>query len=133
MFAAVGRQGAAVSGGRQRGEIDVSRKEWRNIQKKLRECKRAQGLAPLATATLPNRTSDYESVSEEKQARLEAVTEQVKILREKLPILLRRLRTIPDLRDPELRVADELPPGGESRAVAADVQGEPETSVSRTC
>ena len=36
----------------------------------------------------------------DKQARLEAVTEQVNILRGKLPILLRRLRSIPDPRNP---------------------------------
>ncbi len=39
-------------------------------------------------------------MAEEKQARLEAVTDQVNILRGKLPILLRRLRSIPDPRNP---------------------------------
>ena len=71
-----------MSGGRKRGQIEASRERLKEIQKKLRERKRAQGLKPGATATLPNRVSDYESVSEEKQARLEALTEQVNILRE---------------------------------------------------
>lgn len=85
---------------RQRRGINASRKQWKRIQRKLRESKRDQGLQPSASATLPNRISDYESVSEEKLARLEAVTEQVKIIRAKLPVLLRRLRAIPDPRQP---------------------------------
>lgn len=89
-----------MSSGRKRGQIEASRKRLKEIQKKLRERKRAQGLKPAATATLPNSICNYESVSEEKQARLEAVTDQVKILRGKLPILLRRLRAIPDPRNP---------------------------------
>jgi len=90
-----------MSGGRQRGRINVSREQWRILQGKLREKKRAQGLEPAATATLPNRLSEYESVEEEKEGRLEAVTEQVKIMRVRLPILLRELRAIPDPRHPK--------------------------------
>ena len=90
-----------MSGGRRRGQIKASKKKWRRIQKELRERKRAQGLEPGATATLPNRVSGYESVEQEKEARMEAVTEQVRILRKKLPILLNRLRGIPDPRNPK--------------------------------
>jgi hypothetical protein len=89
-----------MSSGRKRGQIEASRERLKEIQKKLRERKRTQGLEPAATATLPNSICGYENVAEEKQARLEAVTEQVKILRGKLPILLRRLRSIPDPRNP---------------------------------
>ncbi|MBA7552576.1 hypothetical protein ES705_45145 [subsurface metagenome] len=89
-----------MSSGRKRGQIEASRKKLKEIRKQLREHKKAQGLEPAANATLPNRVCGYESVAEEKQARLEAVTEQVKILRGKLPILLRRLRNIPDPRNP---------------------------------
>ncbi len=86
---------------RKRGEIDASRARLKEIKKRLRERKKAQGLEPTATATLPNSVCGYENVSEERQARLEAVTEQVKILRKKLPILLLRLRKIPDPRNPK--------------------------------
>jgi hypothetical protein len=96
-----------MSSCRQRGQIDVSRKELRKIRKKLRERKKVQELEPIATATLPNRISDYETVEEEKQERLEAVTGQVKILRRKLPVLLRRLRAIPDPRNPR-RIKHQL-------------------------
>jgi len=90
-----------MSGGRERGRIEVSRKEWRILQEKLREKKRAEGLEPAATATLPNCVSPYGSIDEETEGRLEAVTEQVKIMRAKLPILLRQLRAIRDPRHPK--------------------------------
>jgi len=90
-----------MSGGRKGGQIEASRVRLKEIKKQLREQKKAQGLEPCATATLPNRVCSYENVSVERQARLEAVTEQVKILRGKLPILLRRLRTVPDPRNPK--------------------------------
>jgi len=90
-----------MRGGRKGGQIDASREKLKEIKKKLREWKRTQGLEPAATATLPNSVCGYENVTEEKQARLEAVTEQVKVLRGKLPILLRRLRNIADPRNPK--------------------------------
>jgi len=90
-----------MRGRRRLGQIDASRAKLKEIKKQLRERKKAQGLEPAATATLPNSVSGYENVSEEKQARLEAVTEQVKVLRGKLPILLLRLRNIPDPRNPK--------------------------------
>ena len=90
-----------MRGRRKRGQIDASKARLKEIKKRLRERKKAQGLEPAATATLPNSVCGYEHVSEERQARLEAVTEQVKILRKKLPILLLRLRKIPDPRNPK--------------------------------
>ncbi len=90
-----------MSGRRKGGQIEASRAKLKEIKKQLRQRKSTQGLEPAATATLPNRVCGYENVSEEKQARLEAVTEQVKVLRAKLPILLRRLSTIPDPRNPK--------------------------------
>ena len=90
-----------MRGRRKRGQIDASKARLKEIKKRLRERKKAQGLEPAATATLPNSVCGYENVSEERQARLEAVTEQVKILRKKLPILLLRLRKIPDPRNPK--------------------------------
>jgi len=90
-----------MSGRRKGGQVEASRAKLKEIKKQLRERKIAQGLEPAATATLPNSVCGYENVSEEKQARLEAVTEQVKILRGKLPILLRRLHKVPDPRNPK--------------------------------
>jgi hypothetical protein len=89
-----------MSGRRKRGQIEASRARLKEIKRQLRERKKTQGLESAATATLPNRVCGYENVSEERKARLEAVAEQVKILRGKLPILLRRLHKIPDPRNP---------------------------------
>ena len=47
---------------RKRGEIDASRARLKEIKKRLRERKKAQGLEPAATATLPNSVCGYENV-----------------------------------------------------------------------
>jgi len=67
----------------------------------LRQRQRAEGLQPAAKPTVANHLSRYETPEQECQRREEAVSEQVAILRAKLPILLRRLAQIPDPRHPK--------------------------------
>ncbi|OIP41311.1 MAG: hypothetical protein AUK25_05945 [Desulfobacteraceae bacterium CG2_30_51_40] len=50
---------------------------------------------------MPNRTCRYKSVEEEKRARQDAATEQVRVFRAKLPVLLQRLSRIKDPRNPK--------------------------------
>ncbi|MBW2021196.1 MAG: transposase family protein [Deltaproteobacteria bacterium] len=50
---------------------------------------------------MPNRKSEYRNVEEEQEARQEATTEQVKVFRAKLPVLLKRLSKIKDPRNPK--------------------------------
>jgi hypothetical protein len=50
--------------------------------------------------TLPNACGTYTSIAEEQQAREDAVTGQLNILRRELPQLLNRLKSIPDPRNP---------------------------------
>lgn len=45
---------------------------------------------------MPNRKSEYKDEGEEQEVRQEAVTEQVRVFRAKLPIPLRRLSKIED-------------------------------------
>jgi len=52
-------------------------------------------------ASLPNRTSAYNNVAEERAARTDLVGEQVKVFRAMLPILLKRLSKIDDPRNPK--------------------------------
>jgi len=73
----------------------------RRARAELRRRQRAEGLQPAAKATVANHLSHYKSPEQECQAREEAVSEQVAILRAKLPILLRRLAQIPDPRHPK--------------------------------
>ena len=49
---------------------------------------------------MPNSCSAYATVAGEQQAREEAVSGQLRILRRELPRLLERLAKIPDLRNP---------------------------------
>ena len=51
--------------------------------------------------SIPNRTSEYRRVEEEKEARQNAAVEQLNVMRTQLPILLSRLAKIPDPRNPK--------------------------------
>ena len=64
-----------------RQELSRQKKERRRAQRKLREQQKAEGLTPLPTATISNGTSEWTSVEEEKQARQEAVEEQLRVYR----------------------------------------------------
>lgn len=57
--------------------------------------------------TKSNSTSGYQTIEEEKDARLDAVTGQLRILRSHLPSLLKRLEKIPDPRQP-LKIKHKL-------------------------
>jgi len=69
-------------------------------QRAFRGWQKAQGLNRRSHTTRPNRTSEYETVEQEREARSEATLEHARLLRAKLPRLLRELARIPDPRDP---------------------------------
>lgn len=77
------------------------RRERRLAQQAMRERQQAAGLEPRKPQALPNRKSAYETVEQERQARQKAVEAQLRLMRAKLPILLRRLEKIPDIRHPK--------------------------------
>ena len=85
----------------QRQELNRQKIERRRAQRKLRQQQKAEGLTPVPTATISNGTSEWTSVEEEKQARQEAVEEQLRVYRSVLPVLLKRLNQIPDPRNPK--------------------------------
>jgi DDE_Tnp_1-associated len=76
------------------------RKARKQAQRQLRQRQQAQGLSAPARPSLPNRTSPYQNEEQERQARLEAVSEQVGVYRAMLPVLLKRLSKIADPRNP---------------------------------
>ena len=84
-----------------RKAIEARRKENGAAKKALRERQQAAGLEPRRPPALPNRKSDYETVEEEQKARQEATQAQLQVMRQMLPILLRRLAKIPDFRNPK--------------------------------
>ncbi len=86
---------------RNRQAINNKRQQRKTAQKALRQRQQAEGQAPRKPLAQPNRKSDYETVEEEQRARQEAVEAQLRVIRAKLPILLRRLEKIPDFRNPK--------------------------------
>ncbi len=89
------------SGRPNREEIKVQRKKKKQQQKELRDTQRIQGLKPQSHASHSNATSVYETVEEEHEGRLTAVTEQMRIIKALLPQLLKRLNKISDPRNPK--------------------------------
>jgi len=82
-------------------EIKQLRKERKEAGNALRRKQKAEGLDNRVTSTLPNRKSRYQSVEEEEEARQTAVTEQMRIFRLQLPVVLNRLSKIKDPRNPK--------------------------------
>jgi len=67
----------------------------------LRRQQREAGLTVPATSTPSNRKSPFESIEQENAARRDAVSGLIGILRQMLPVLLRRLGKIPEPRNPK--------------------------------
>lgn len=84
-----------------REEIKAQRKERKRAQKALREELKGKGFNISSHSTISNHKCEFRSVEEESAARNEAVLEQLKGFRGKLPVLLRRLSKIPDPRNPK--------------------------------
>jgi hypothetical protein len=81
-------------------QIKLQRKEKKKAWYRLRAHQKAHGLYLPSKAAIPNRTCTYTSVEEERQARQDATTEQIRVFRATLPVLLPRLSRIKDPRNP---------------------------------
>jgi len=84
-----------------REQIKAKRKQYKEAQRKLRQAEKAKGLKAPSHATISNHKCAYGSVEEERCARNEAVAEQMRIFRSKLPVLLKHLSEIQDPRNPK--------------------------------
>ena len=84
-----------------REEIKAQRKERKRAQRALREEMKGTGFNLPSHPTISNHKCAFESVEEEGEARNEAVLEQLKVFRAKLPVLLRRFSKIADPRNPK--------------------------------
>jgi hypothetical protein len=104
MFKATEREGGKVSKVSRRPgreEIKEIKKKKKRAEKALRARQKAEGLKVPFKAAIPNRKCEYKSVEEEQKARRDATTEQVRVFRAKLPLLLKRLSRIKDPRNPK--------------------------------
>jgi hypothetical protein len=84
-----------------REQIKAQRKENKRLAKELWKQEAARGIRQPAVRTIANGTCEYQTVEEEQDGRVEIVTEQAKIFRSQLPLLLRRFKNIPDPRKPK--------------------------------
>ena len=84
-----------------REEIKEQRQARKQAQRELRQRQQAEGFNLPPPSRQPNKTSSYKNVEEEREARTEAVAEQVKVFRAMLPLLLKRLSKIDDPRNPK--------------------------------
>lgn len=104
MLGSIGWGGGAMSkpsARPHREQIKRIREERKQAYRELRSRQRAEGLVGQPKPSIPNRVCEYKSVEEEKAARMEAVTEQMRVFRAQLPVLLKRLEKIPDPRNPK--------------------------------
>lgn len=83
-----------------REEIKKQRKEKKRAERELRTKQKAEGLKMPFKAAISNRTCRYKTVEEEQKARQYATTEQIRVFRATLPVLLKRLSSIDDPRNP---------------------------------
>ena len=84
-----------------REAIKEQRRERKKAQRALRDKQKAQGLDVPSSATILNRKCEQKTEEEERSARLDAVSQQIKTYRSQLPVLLKRLAKIKDTRNPK--------------------------------
>ncbi len=71
-----------------REKIKEQKRKKKKAQRELRGIQKLEGLSSESNPTISNGKSEYKNVGEEREARIEAVMEQVRVFRSKLPILL---------------------------------------------
>ena len=92
---------AKISSRPGREEIKQRRKEIKKAQKELRQNQKKEGLIPLSRSTISNSKSEYKDIGEERQARMDVITNQAMLFRSMLPKVLKELKRIPDPRNPK--------------------------------
>lgn len=83
-----------------REAIKARRKEHKKAQRELRQRQKEEGLSVPVQSSMPNRTCPYKTEEQERAARGDAVSQQIKVYRCLLPVLLNRLSKIRDPRNP---------------------------------
>ncbi len=83
-----------------REAIKEQKKARKKAQRELRQRQKDQGFSTPEKPSQSNRTCPYQTQEEERAARVDAVSQQVKVYRAMLPILLKRLSKISDPRNP---------------------------------
>ncbi len=82
-------------------EIAAQKIKKQQAEAELRTNNKIEGLEALHPTSLPNCKCPYETIEEERAEREEAVTEQFRIMKAHLPILLKQLSKIKDPGNPK--------------------------------
>jgi hypothetical protein len=80
-----------------KAQLRERKKAWKSLAKQ----QAAEGLPKRPRSTISNHKCVFRSVEEERVARNEVSSEQLKVFHAKLPTLLKRFSTIPDPRNPK--------------------------------
>jgi len=88
-----------------KSQIKINKK----ANKIFRQQQRADGFITPKHSTISNHKYQYGSVEEETDERTDAATGQIRIMRQQLPTLLKRLSKIPDPRNPKKSKHKRLP------------------------
>ncbi len=84
-----------------REEIQEIRTEKKRAEIELRRRQKAEGLQSHYKPSIPNHKCSYTTVEEEYEIRQDATSEQIRVFRSQLPLLLKRLARIKDPRNPK--------------------------------
>jgi len=84
-----------------RRKIEQCKRRNSEARQELRAQQEAEGLQVGGHPSIPNRTSEFQSVQEEQKARQQAAIDQIEPMRRHLPVLLRQLSKITDYRNPK--------------------------------
>jgi len=84
-----------------RQQLNRLKIERRKASQELHRRQAAQGLTAPRTVSLSNGKCEWATVDEEREARQQAVEEEIHVFRSVLPTLLSRLARIPDPRNPQ--------------------------------
>ena len=83
-----------------KGQIEDKKDKKKCAFEELHKMQQEEKLVPRKRDHVSNRISEFKTVEEEQQARIDATVEQVKVFRSQLPSLLIKLARIPDPRNP---------------------------------
>ena len=84
-----------------RAAILRKRKEEKRAARQLLKKQRENGFVKRTGTSISNAKSEYKTVDEEKADRIKVVAEQARGINANLPVLLKRLKKIPDPRNPK--------------------------------
>ena len=89
-------------------EIIAKKRQIQKTRSELRDRKKQEELSSPSRATTPNTKSPYKTAEEEIAAKMDATVEQIRFIRNQLPVILKALKRIEEPRQPK-KIKHKLP------------------------